>query len=69
MMIYPSIRSLLEKVDNKYSLVVIAAKRARQLVEGDEPIIDVDSNNPVTIAINEIEEKKIDFKYSETDNN
>lgn len=53
-MIYPSIKSLLEKVDNKYFLVAIAAKRARQLVDGQEPLIYMDSHNPVTIATNEI---------------
>ncbi len=53
-MIYPSIKSLLEKVDNKYSLVAMTAKRARQLVDGQEPLIHVDSHNPVTIATNEI---------------
>lgn len=64
-MIYPSIKSLLQKVDNKYSLVVIAAKRARQLVDGKEPYINVDSNNPVTIATNEINAGLIPYETKE----
>ncbi|GAA0121503.1 MAG: DNA-directed RNA polymerase subunit omega [Clostridium argentinense] len=55
-MINPSIVDLLKKVDNRYSLVVAASKRARQLIEGREKLIEVDSTKPVTIAINEINE-------------
>lgn len=32
-MLYPSIDEMLEKVDSRYSLVILAAKRARQLRE------------------------------------
>lgn len=59
-MINPSIVDLLKKVDNRYSLVVVASKRARQLIEGKEPLINVDSTKPVTIAINEINEGAIE---------
>ena len=59
-MINPSMVDLLKKVDNRYSLVVAASKRARQLIEGKEPLINVDSTKPVTIAINEINEGAIE---------
>ena len=36
-MLYPSIDLLMKKADSKYSLVVLAAKRARQLLDGEEP--------------------------------
>lgn len=65
-MINPSIVSLLEKVDNRYSLVVIAAKRARQLIDGEKPLVEIDSTKPVTIAINEIHEGKINFESLKT---
>lgn len=68
-MIYPSIKSLLQKVDNKYSLVVIAAKRSRQLVDGKEPYVKVDSNNPVTISTNEINTGLISYKTEENSEN
>lgn len=60
-MINPSILQLLEKVDNRYALVSITAKRARQLIGGDKKLIEIDSKKPVTIAINEIYEGKIVF--------
>ena len=53
-MLEPSIDKLVEKVDSKYSLVVVAAKRARQLLDGEKPRIDPRSNKYVGIALEEI---------------
>ncbi|MER3455360.1 MAG: DNA-directed RNA polymerase subunit omega [candidate division GAL15 bacterium] len=53
-MIRPPIETLLERVPNKYLLVVLAAKRARELRSGQLPLVDVDSQNPVTVALEEI---------------
>lgn len=61
-MIYPTLSSLMEKVDSKYTLVVAVAKRARQLVDGQPRLTKVNSNKPVTIAINEINENKITYE-------
>lgn len=61
-MINPSIVSLLKKVDNRYSLIVLTAKRSRQLIDGAKPLIDMDSTKPVTIAINEIDQAKITYE-------
>jgi DNA-directed RNA polymerase subunit omega len=61
-MIDPSIVSLLEKVDNRYALVVVAAKRARQIIAGERKLTDCESSKPVTIAIHEIYEGKVVFE-------
>ncbi|HHV72230.1 MAG TPA: DNA-directed RNA polymerase subunit omega [Clostridia bacterium] len=61
-MINPSLDSLLEKVDNKYTLVVAAAKRARQLMDGQKALVDSQSKKPVTIALEEINQNKINIK-------
>ncbi len=58
-MIRPPLESLLEKVDNKYALVIAVAKRARQLKEGHLPMVDIASTNPVTMALEEIAAAKI----------
>lgn len=50
---------MMERVDSKYSLVVAAAKRARELTDGSEPLAKVNSNKPVSIALCEIGEGKI----------
>ncbi|MGG7163643.1 DNA-directed RNA polymerase subunit omega [Clostridium ihumii] len=64
-MINPSVVNLLNKVENRYSLVVAASKRARQLIDGSEPLIQTDSVKPVTIAVKEID---ADALYVKEDN-
>lgn len=60
-MIEPSIGSLMEKVDSRYTLVVAAAKRARQLSEGAHKLTKCNSEKPVTVAIHEISENKVTY--------
>ena len=54
-MLYPSIDEMMNKVDSKYSLVVAASRRARQLREGEKNTIDAPkSHKPVGMALEEI---------------
>ena len=64
-MIEPSVVDLLDKIHDRYSLVMLTSKRARQIIEGSEPKISVDSNKPLTIAINEIDEDAFEFEIVE----
>ena len=59
-----SINKLLEMVDSRYTLVVLAAKRARQLLSGDEPKVAAKSSKDVTIALEEISEGDILYRRS-----
>ncbi|UNC93896.1 DNA-directed RNA polymerase subunit omega [Candidatus Contubernalis alkaliaceticus] len=61
-MIYPSIDKLLKSVDSKYSLVIAAAKRARQIQEGASILIDTSSKKDVTVALEEISEKQLIYE-------
>lgn len=54
MQMQPSIDVLLKNVDSKYTMVVAAAKRARQLQDGQPSSIESRSNKPVTIALEEL---------------
>ncbi|GAB2026739.1 DNA-directed RNA polymerase subunit omega [Lactovum odontotermitis] len=54
MMLRPSIDSLLEKVDSKYSLVVLEAKRAHELRAGDKATMGFKSVKPTLQALEEI---------------
>jgi DNA-directed RNA polymerase subunit omega len=67
-MIEPSLSSLMKRVDSKYTLVVAAAKRARQLATGAKQLVADESDKPVTVAIHEIEEGKIDYKRKKSGN-
>ncbi len=54
----PTIENLLDKVDCKYTLVIVAARRARQLIkEGD-----VKEKNPITVAVEEINEGLVTYQ-------
>jgi len=50
-----------ERIPNRYSLVVLAAKRAKQIKEGAPPLIATDSTNSLTIALEEIAAGKINY--------
>ena len=63
-MLYPSINDLRKKVDSKYTLVSLAAKRARDLIDGMPPLVDIPVDKPVSIATEEIAEDKITYKRS-----
>ena len=65
-MLNPSFAHVLDKGDSRYTLVMLAAKRARQIVEGAEPLIDTESKKAVTIAIEEIIAGKIKYKNPES---
>ncbi|MEX5284171.1 DNA-directed RNA polymerase subunit omega [Selenomonas sputigena] len=58
----PSINKLLERVDSRYTLVVLAAKRARQLLDGETPKVEASSTKDVTVALEEISEGDILYK-------
>ncbi|NLJ41429.1 MAG: DNA-directed RNA polymerase subunit omega [Clostridiales bacterium] len=64
-MIFLSLDELTDKVDNRYSLVVQVAKRARQLVAGQQPLVETESNKPVSVAIHEVEMGKINSTKAE----
>ena len=58
-MIIPSADRLEERVGSKYALVIVAAKRARQLKEGLPQFVRGSSGNPLTIALEEVAEGKV----------
>jgi DNA-directed RNA polymerase subunit omega len=75
-MIHPRIDQLLARVDSRYSLVIVAAKRARQinnyhhqLGEGTfddfaPPLVESRSKNYLTLALEEVAEGKITYAYT-----
>ena len=58
-MIEPSIDELLEKVESRYMLVTVISKRAREIVAGDDLMVETDDKKPINIAIQEFNEGKI----------
>jgi len=48
-----------DNIDSKFRLVLMAAKRAKQIIMGDKKRVDIKAENPLTIALEEILRKKI----------
>ena len=67
MMVYPSVNEVMEarNIKSKYSLVIITAKRARDIVQTGQTFTECSSSKPVSIAINEIHENKVSFKSTD----
>ncbi len=65
-MLYPSINETREKVDSRYTLVILAAKRARDIIDG-VPVLteDCDNDKPVSEAAYEINERLITYARPE----
>lgn len=53
-----TVEDCLQKVDNRFELVMLASKRARQLLKGAKPSIESD-NREVVVALREIAEGKV----------
>ena len=65
-MIRPTLDVLEDKVDSKYTLVVLAAKRAREIMDGDPPLVDIKSSKAVTIALEEVAQGRISYERTKT---
>lgn len=46
-------------VNSRYSIVLATAKRARQLIDGAEPLSDAPCNKPLSIAVQELYKSKV----------
>lgn len=46
-------------VNSRYSIVLATAKRARQLINGVEPLVQANSSKPLSIAIEELYQSKV----------
>jgi len=51
-----TVEDCVERVPNMFQLVLIAAKRARQLANGAEPMVDWENDKPTVVALREIAE-------------
>lgn len=65
MMLYPAMNKLTANVPNRYLLVNVVARRARQIAQEAEDIGEKMDVKPVTLAINEVAEGKISMAGSD----
>ena len=65
MLLYPSVNKLQEKTDSRYTLVILAAKRARDLIDGKPALTEEVSERPVSQAAKEIAADLITYSRPE----
>lgn len=55
-----TVEDCLTQVENRFELVILAAKRARQLANGAEPTLEWDKDKPTVMALRELADNTID---------
>lgn len=65
MLLYPSVNELHEKTDSQYTLVMLAAKRARDIIDGKPILTEEGSERPVSQAAKEIHQGLITYSRDE----
>jgi DNA-directed RNA polymerase subunit omega len=51
-----TVEDCLPNVENRFQLVLVASKRARQIAMGGEPLVPLDNDKPTVLALREIAE-------------
>ena len=65
MLLYPSVNKLQEKTDSRYSLCILTAKRARDIIEGKPVLTEEESERPVSQAAREVADDLITYRRPE----
>jgi len=63
-----TVEDCLENVDNRFELVLLATKRARQLANGKEPMLEWENDKPTVLALREIAKGLVDEQTVEQQN-
>ena len=58
-----TVEDCLDKIPNRFDLVVLASRRARDITLGRAPFVETENDKPTVIALREIAEGKIDLDY------
>jgi len=62
MLLHPPIDEIKQKADSRYTLVIMAAKRARDLVAEKPALVEIENNVPISIAAEEIVQGEITYR-------
>lgn len=54
-----TVEDCLEFVDNRFELVLVASKRARQISNGSQPFVPLENDKPTVLALREIAEQHV----------
>jgi DNA-directed RNA polymerase subunit omega len=56
-----TVEDCLNRIDNRFELVLVASKRARQIANGAQALVDIGNDKPTVVALREIGEGKLDM--------
>jgi DNA-directed RNA polymerase subunit omega len=56
-----TVEDCLDRVDNRFALSLLAARRARQIARGARPVVPVVKNKPAVLALREVAADKVRF--------
>jgi len=54
-----TVEDCLEHVDNRFELVLLGSRRARQIAQGKDAMVDIENDKPTVVALREIATGKI----------
>ena len=54
-----TVEDCLEHINNRYDLVLLASKRARQIAMGADPLVPMNNDKPTVIALREIADELV----------
>ena len=58
-----TVEDCLENVDNRFDLVMVATRRARQITNGKEPLVEIENDKPTVVALREIAEGLMSYEF------
>ena len=59
-----TVEDCLKKVESRFELVILAARRAKMIMKGAKPLVDAD-NRPIVTALREVAADKVRFNRPE----
>ncbi|NWG02406.1 MAG: DNA-directed RNA polymerase subunit omega [Syntrophaceae bacterium] len=59
-----TVEDCLKKVESRFELVMLAARRAKMIMKGASPLVEAD-NRPIVMALREVAAGKVNFKHPE----
>ncbi len=55
-----TVEDCLDRIDNRFEMVLTATKRARQIANGADPLVEEENDKPTVIALREIADGLVD---------
>jgi DNA-directed RNA polymerase subunit omega len=63
-----TVEDCLDNLDNRFQLVLLASKRARDIALGHEPYVELENDKPTVLALREIADGLVDKTYLDKEN-